>query len=509
MTSQAFVRRHGWTFPLNVQQVGAWLLLVYFGITYFGIIAHAFPKDIQPIAFAVPGAFFFIHMVALLVCTSIDPKDQNVDYSLHGRPETIDRSVRRHVIENNECYFCCVPVGEKSKHCSACNKCVADFDHHCMWMNSCVGSRNYRLFFTCITAGVCAALTTAACCLFVFVSHHLDGSKLTRVGDADYPGLSTSVSADALQGLALANTVLLLVAMVLLAQLLVFHIRLFFLKMSTYDVIMLLRAQAAARASPVPAAVTTSSTTTNTAATEPTSTTAPDSNLSSTRPTRRCCPTKRTAKVAPIVEESSPPPGPRVAFDSPATAAAQPLPPVRREPSLGPDATIPATPQSISLPGAVPSVHRAGSREALSVPSPPSPGAHGDSAGSPSPTNTSAQPLPAVLARPSLTLAPAPLHTANPLTAVTPARPPRGALPPLSSMPRSLPSGPGVLPHVGLPESGLTRSESLASSLMSLPTSCEGGDDSTVEEGPREIDFCVAPDQQRDEQPHGLAESII
>lgn len=39
-----------------------------------------------------------------------------------------------------------------SKHCKTCDKWTKGFDHHWIWLNNCIGYRNYRYFFTWITA---------------------------------------------------------------------------------------------------------------------------------------------------------------------------------------------------------------------------------------------------------------------------------------------------------------------------------------------------------------------
>jgi len=48
----------------------------------------------------------------------------------------------------NYCRICQSTVGFLSKHCAKCDKCVEEFDHHCDWLNTCIGKRNYRIFFT-------------------------------------------------------------------------------------------------------------------------------------------------------------------------------------------------------------------------------------------------------------------------------------------------------------------------------------------------------------------------
>ena len=88
----------------------------------------------QPAAIIVFGVLAFTLIFTLVLGSSLDPADPNVRLSPAGlQTREIDRAMRKHVIENSQCYYCQVRVGKRSKHCRACNKCVSDFDHHCIW----------------------------------------------------------------------------------------------------------------------------------------------------------------------------------------------------------------------------------------------------------------------------------------------------------------------------------------------------------------------------------------
>jgi palmitoyltransferase len=45
------------------------------------------------------------------------------------------------------CKKCFLPRGQRTHHCSICNRCVLKFDHHCSFLNKCVGHYNHRYFF--------------------------------------------------------------------------------------------------------------------------------------------------------------------------------------------------------------------------------------------------------------------------------------------------------------------------------------------------------------------------
>jgi hypothetical protein len=83
--------------------------------------------------------------------------------------------------------------------------------------------------------------------------------------------------------------------------------------------------------------------------------------------------------------------------------------------------------------------------------------------------------------------------SAAPLAAAPPSRPPRGALPPLALPPRAslptvvpVPRAETEFPAQAVRTLDFAREDSLASSLLSLPTSCEGGDDLPAGPGDRE-----------------------
>lgn len=64
------------------------------------------------------------------------------------------------------CDTCRSYVKLSSKHCRICQRCVENFDHHCIWINNCVGSKNYRLFFVMIIVSlVSMAMFIISLCL--------------------------------------------------------------------------------------------------------------------------------------------------------------------------------------------------------------------------------------------------------------------------------------------------------------------------------------------------------
>jgi hypothetical protein len=104
----------------------------------------------------------------------------------------------------------------RTHHCSVCRRCILHMDHHCIWMNACVGYRNYRFFLSTLYFLVVGAADTVATVLFLWwrASHRRE--------------LRTNIWLLYSFALALCLGVALLL-------LLVFHIRILSLGLSTID----------------------------------------------------------------------------------------------------------------------------------------------------------------------------------------------------------------------------------------------------------------------------------
>ncbi len=84
-----------------------------------------------------------------------------------------------HVIENGHCHLCDITISsQRTKHCSACNKCVDSFDHHCKWLNQCIGKRNYAWFFASVVTAVLIAALYFASALAVFILFYVQRESL-------------------------------------------------------------------------------------------------------------------------------------------------------------------------------------------------------------------------------------------------------------------------------------------------------------------------------------------
>jgi palmitoyltransferase ZDHHC9/14/18 len=60
------------------------------------------------------------------------------------------------------CKSCQIWRPPRCHHCRICDTCVEGQDHHCVWLNQCVGRRNYRFFFSFVSASSVMAILTIA-----------------------------------------------------------------------------------------------------------------------------------------------------------------------------------------------------------------------------------------------------------------------------------------------------------------------------------------------------------
>ena len=133
------------------------------------------------------------------------------------------------------CSICDCNVNLTSKHCGQCNRCVDDFDHHCKWLNNCVGGRNYKVFIGLI----CALQVTAAVVIAFGAVLVVDVGDLREKVREVYDNSQVETILALISALLLGN----LGVFFANGQLILLHIWLKYKGMSTYEYIMLRRAQ--------------------------------------------------------------------------------------------------------------------------------------------------------------------------------------------------------------------------------------------------------------------------
>ncbi|NXO99486.1 ZDHC1 palmitoyltransferase, partial [Certhia brachydactyla] len=249
-------RRNGWSWPLHLFQILAWLLFLFFALVGFGILVPLLPRHWLPAGYICPGVCFIYHLVVHLTAVSIDPADANVrEKNYLGPLATFNRNQHTHVIENHHCHVCDVDVSAKSKHCGTCNKCVCGFDHHCKWLNNCVGERNYWLFLNSVLSAILGLGLLLLIAFYIFVEFFIDPTVLRSDQHFDalrnhmdrwfvfLPASPIETQAPAILVTAGIFILLSLVTLILLGHLLTFHIYLLWHKLTTYEYILQQRPQ--------------------------------------------------------------------------------------------------------------------------------------------------------------------------------------------------------------------------------------------------------------------------
>jgi len=131
------------------------------------------------------------------------------------------------------CFICQKEVAEHSMHCKYCQKCVAHFDHHCQWLNTCVGSRNYPFFRKTLWSIASVLVIHTFVGLGIAIDILAGGSSRERAEEwfsANLPELVVSFL--------LAFSLLDSLALILIIQLLLFHLKLSRMKLTTYQFIL-------------------------------------------------------------------------------------------------------------------------------------------------------------------------------------------------------------------------------------------------------------------------------
>ncbi|KAF5304013.1 hypothetical protein FQA39_LY01798 [Lamprigera yunnana] len=179
--------------------------------------------------------------VANLGASLLDPAEPLLRTVTPSQVPELDRTKYVHVIEHGLCHLCGISIsGQRTKHCSACNKCVASFDHHCKWLNHCVGGRNYVPFLMCVSTAVAAAVFVALLAIVELILHNIDPTWISRTpfneSLSDTSSLPLSNDAAFLTVVA-ALGILAAITAGLLLHLCFFHMYISFLGLTTYEYI--------------------------------------------------------------------------------------------------------------------------------------------------------------------------------------------------------------------------------------------------------------------------------
>lgn len=258
-------RRNGLASPHSKMQISTWFVLPLLVVQFLFFITPILPIVASIVCTLVFLACCGASALFGFMATAIDPIDPRISYaSEQGYKEVLTGpfwkqilklpglQVPQHsegvLVDNHEhdtkengdhedgtkyCWVCEHDVAEQSMHCRYCNKCIAKFDHHCQWLNTCVGERNYPFFYKTLWSITILLVTHASIAIALSVDILAGGTTKQRANEW--------FSANLWEVVVACNLFFVLfdaVSLILILQLLVFHIKLRAQNLTTYKFIL-------------------------------------------------------------------------------------------------------------------------------------------------------------------------------------------------------------------------------------------------------------------------------
>jgi len=229
-------RNHGWETPWDYFQMSSWVIFSFLMLSFYLVVLPLFEDHISRIWIGVVyGILLGGVIIATIISSATDPVDTTIWKLLQATPRDYASGDLLY------CCFCKCKVHKRSKHCRVCNKCVGDFDHHCKWLNNCVGGANYRVFFFLICVAAALMAWHGGWNVKILMDAWNDDQFPSNVSSAAW---FASVDRNGLLAVLFVSCIVSGVVFVLLMHLVGFHLYLMYNRLSTYDYILLQRAQA-------------------------------------------------------------------------------------------------------------------------------------------------------------------------------------------------------------------------------------------------------------------------
>jgi len=261
-------RRNGFSPPYSSPQISSWLFLLLTAVE-FGLVI----TPILPFVISLPVSLFFLLCLLTVIyfglrALGIDSMDIHLRKTLaeqrrddddddknnntiiikdegptlnycyqvfNGNIESIqNESIPEADMETKQCWICDTQVANHSMHCKYCNKCVCQFDHHCLWLNTCIGKKNYQDFFRVMLAVFFMQLVHLGVSCAVVVDIFWHGPTEDRADHWMDLASNASIPISAVILFFMAFDVC---SLILLAQLIAFHVHLHKKRISTYQYI--------------------------------------------------------------------------------------------------------------------------------------------------------------------------------------------------------------------------------------------------------------------------------
>ena len=211
------VRMSAFQLPLHPMQLGAIVLTLALIALYFFAVLPGLVRLDKNVMAGVSCALVSVSFLTVIVSQYITSIVDCGDYADQGAM----------------CTYCNRKTHHASKHCKTCNKCIGGFDHHCKWLNVCIGQRNYKAFLVYVTSAAFGTGTLAGVSVAFLVTCWDDMGSISTYGGAGSTSAQSTGHFHRVCGIALA--VLSFSAWGPIMQLLLFHVRLIWLGVTTYE----------------------------------------------------------------------------------------------------------------------------------------------------------------------------------------------------------------------------------------------------------------------------------
>uniref|UniRef100_A0A8C5M0I0 Palmitoyltransferase n=1 Tax=Leptobrachium leishanense TaxID=445787 RepID=A0A8C5M0I0_9ANUR len=237
-------RKNGWQRPLNPAQIILLVIFVFGAVAGFGIFLPIIPGPWQTVGYACLTVLYVWGFISYVLAVSINP-------SSGGEQNSMWNPVK--CVWDSKTHCCCVGCHESDRginlFCKSCNKLVEHHDHHCKWLNTCIGRRNYRFFFNTIVSGFLIALQISVMAWYIISVYYIlpyargadtmaeIATMFLKARGESLPLLPGELAAIVTLAIASVSAAIYTLVFAILGTLIIFHIHLYCIGMSTSEYI--------------------------------------------------------------------------------------------------------------------------------------------------------------------------------------------------------------------------------------------------------------------------------
>ncbi|OAD05745.1 hypothetical protein MUCCIDRAFT_106302 [Mucor lusitanicus CBS 277.49] len=247
-------RRHGYQMPIDLYLVMQWMCLLLLDSGFFCFLIYfatarpassettleALLNDLPPTddnPYTTWSCLTSLVKILSISTSMVETEDPVVTKQRHqvSRSQTYARRYGIPVIDSftGICNICRIKVSKQTRHCKLCNKCVGRMDHHCKWLNCCIGQSNYRLFLVLVISAFIAlfwytyiALWITWSCFYDKHSFMVNALSFFDVDSKHVEDINLNRIYHTSAAITMFITLIALISFVSITRLLVFHIKL-------------------------------------------------------------------------------------------------------------------------------------------------------------------------------------------------------------------------------------------------------------------------------------------